>query len=189
MSEWKVHLTFEEGSSSKFWRARVQGGTLYVNFGRIGSSGQTQIKEMGSAAAAEKELEKLAVSKRKKGYEDAEAEAEAEEELEEEEEGGEEEEGEEEEEEEGEEEEGEEEEEEEKPRPKKAAAAAVEHVDLALRADGRKVDLRFTRQGASIRTVVVETYDDIDAAQQALARLVESMVGEGYKKVAARDDL
>ena len=176
MSEWKVHLTFEEGSSSKFWRARVQGGTLYVNFGRIGSSGQTQIKEMGSAAAAEKELEKLAESKRKKGYEDAEAEAEAEEELEEEEEGGEE-------------EEGEEEEEEEKPRPKKAAAAAVEHVDLALRADGRKVDLRFTRQGASIRTVVVETYDDIDAAQQALARLVESMVGEGYKKVAARDDL
>jgi predicted DNA-binding WGR domain protein len=185
MSEWRVHLTFEEGSSSKFWRARVQGGTLYVNFGRIGSSGQTQIKEMGSAAAAEKELEKLAESKRKKGYEDAEGEAEAEEaeELEEEEEGGEEEEGEEDE------EEGEEDEEE-KPRPKKVAAApAVEHVDLALRADGRKVDLRFTRQGASIRTVVVETYDDVEAAQQALGRLVESMIGEGYKKVAARDDL
>jgi predicted DNA-binding WGR domain protein len=188
MSEWRVHLTFEEGSSSKFWRARVDGNTLYVNFGRIGSAGQTQIKQLASAAVAEKELEKLAESKRKKGYEDAEAEGEEEEERDEEEGGEEEEEGGEEEEEDGGEEDGEEEEEE-KPRPKKVAGPAIEHVDLALRSDGRKVDLRFTRQGASIRTVVVETYDSPDEARSALERLTENMLGEGYKKVPTRETL
>ena len=43
MSDWTVHLEFEEGNSSKFWRARVEGKTLYVNYGKIGSAGQTQV--------------------------------------------------------------------------------------------------------------------------------------------------
>src|SRR5580700_10960712 len=71
MSDWTVHLEFEEGTSSKFWRARVEGKTLYVNYGKIGSAGQTQVKDFGDAAGATKEYDKLVKEKRKKGYADA----------------------------------------------------------------------------------------------------------------------
>jgi predicted DNA-binding WGR domain protein len=72
MSEsWEVSLQVVEGGSKKFWRARVEGGSLYVNFGRIGTGGQTQVKDLGSEPKARAELEKVAGSKRRKGYEDA----------------------------------------------------------------------------------------------------------------------
>lgn len=72
MSEsWEVSLQAVEGGSKKFWRARVDGGSLYVNFGRIGTGGQTQVKDLGSEAKARAELDKVAGSKRRKGYEDA----------------------------------------------------------------------------------------------------------------------
>src|SRR5438477_5669004 len=71
MSDWMVHLEFEEGTSSKFWRARVEGKTLYVNYGKIGSNGQTQVKDFGNPATAQAELDKLVREKRKKGYTDA----------------------------------------------------------------------------------------------------------------------
>ena len=71
MSEsWEVSLQLVDGSSKKFWRARVEGSTLYVNYGRIGTNGQTQVKELGSEDKARKELDKVAGSKRKKGYAD-----------------------------------------------------------------------------------------------------------------------
>lgn len=72
MSEsWEVSLAVIEGGSKKFWRARVEGGSLYVNFGRIGTGGQTQVKDLGTEPKARAELEKVAGSKRRKGYEDA----------------------------------------------------------------------------------------------------------------------
>src|SRR5438105_3821608 len=71
MSDWTVHLEFEEGTSSKFWRARVEGKTLYVNYGKIGANGQTQVKDFGNPATAQAEFDKLVREKRKKGYTDA----------------------------------------------------------------------------------------------------------------------
>jgi predicted DNA-binding WGR domain protein len=72
MSEsWEVSLQVVEGGSKKFWRARVEGSSLYVNFGRIGTGGQTQVKDLGSEDKARAELDKVAGSKRRKGYEDA----------------------------------------------------------------------------------------------------------------------
>jgi len=71
MSNWDVHLEFEEGTSSKFWRARLEGRTLYINYGRIGSQGQTQPKDFPSPELARKEFDKLVAEKRKKGYVDA----------------------------------------------------------------------------------------------------------------------
>src|SRR5512144_2323581 len=71
MSDWTVELEFEEGTSSKFWRARVDGKTLYVNYGKIGSNGQTQIKDFADGGTAMKEFDKLVREKRKKGYVDA----------------------------------------------------------------------------------------------------------------------
>ena len=72
MSEsWEVSLQLVEGSSKKFWRARVEGGTLYVNYGRLGTTGQTQVKVLGAEPKARAELDKVAGSKRRKGYQDA----------------------------------------------------------------------------------------------------------------------
>ena len=70
MSDWQVHLEFADDGSNKFWRARVEGGTLYVNYGKIGTTGQTQVKELGPDGA-KKEFDKLVREKRKKGYADA----------------------------------------------------------------------------------------------------------------------
>jgi predicted DNA-binding WGR domain protein len=184
MSEWKVALSFSEGSSNKFWRARADGSTLYVNFGRIGSDGQTQIKEFPSEDAADKELAKLEREKRKKGYEDMDAAG-----------GG----GGEDEAEEAEAEDEDEEEEAPKAAPapgRKVGAAglvpkasAVEHADFALEADGRKIELRLSLDGSAVRTVVVDRYKNAADAQAEFKKLKEQMATDGYKKVPQRESL
>lgn len=70
MSNWDVNLVFIDEKSRKFWRARKEEGDLYVNWGRIGTDGQTQLKALGSPEACQQEYEKLVASKRKKGYVD-----------------------------------------------------------------------------------------------------------------------
>ncbi len=70
MSEWQVSLMFQDSKSNKFWRARCLGANLEVNFGRIGSQGQTQAKRYDSPEDAARELEKQAREKYKKGYVD-----------------------------------------------------------------------------------------------------------------------
>ena len=70
MSEWQVSLIFQDSKSNKFWRARCLGNNLEVNFGRIGSQGQSQAKRYDSPADAARELEKQAREKYKKGYVD-----------------------------------------------------------------------------------------------------------------------
>jgi predicted DNA-binding WGR domain protein len=69
--EWTVKLELDQGTSSKFWRARLEGSVLFVNFGQIGSTGQTQVRDFGSRAFAVREYEKLVRELRKKGYRDA----------------------------------------------------------------------------------------------------------------------
>ncbi|MGH1342070.1 MAG: WGR domain-containing protein [Nannocystales bacterium] len=70
MSEWNVELELVDDKSSKFWRAKTEGSDLIVNYGRIGTDGQTKTKSFGDAGGALAELEKGAGSKRKKGYAD-----------------------------------------------------------------------------------------------------------------------
>jgi predicted DNA-binding WGR domain protein len=72
MSDWTVELEFNDGSSKKFWRGRTDGSDFIVNYGRIGTDGQSKTKGMGSVDKANAELEKVANSKRKKGYDDVE---------------------------------------------------------------------------------------------------------------------
>jgi predicted DNA-binding WGR domain protein len=57
-----------EGSSSKFWEIAQEGSTYTVCFGRIGTNGQTQTKDLGSDAAAAAAVAKLIAEKTKKGY-------------------------------------------------------------------------------------------------------------------------
>ena len=44
------------------------GAQLTVRFGKLGAAGQTQVKDLGSEAAAQREAEKLIREKTKKGY-------------------------------------------------------------------------------------------------------------------------
>jgi len=170
MSDWTVHLEFEEGTSSKFWRARVDGKTLYVNYGKIGSAGQTQVKQLGDPDAAEAEYEKLIREKRKKGYADAGGEG-----------GGEkpasEQDG----------DAGNDDDEEEaapvrKPAPKAAAAAAPRTggTRLVLEAGNRKVETTLYLDGKTVRMEAVETYASPEAAKKAHERLKKTLAGEGY---------
>ena len=54
---------FVEGSSSKFWEAAVEGASLTVRWGRIGTDGQTQTKSFPTEAKAQTEHDKLVKEK------------------------------------------------------------------------------------------------------------------------------
>lgn len=57
-----------DGTSNKFWAIERTATGYKVTFGRIGTNGQTQVKEFGDAATAQKEHDKLVAEKVKKGY-------------------------------------------------------------------------------------------------------------------------
>ncbi len=57
-----------EGKSSKFWQIDLDGKKFTVNFGRIGTAGQTQTKEFPTEAKAQTEHDKLVKEKTGKGY-------------------------------------------------------------------------------------------------------------------------
>jgi predicted DNA-binding WGR domain protein len=192
MSDWTVHLEFEEGSSSKFWRARVEGKTLYVNYGKIGSNGQTQVKDFADPAAAKKEYDKLVAEKRKKGYvdpgaggspaddgdQDAESASGA-----------------------GAEDDESDDEDDDRPARKpasKRAPPAAKPAAVAPRAapatpssapghhlvldvGGRKVETTLYLNGNTLRMDSHETYPSSEAASKAFERLKRLLAGEGYQ--------
>lgn len=177
MSDWQVHLEFEEGNSSKFWRARVDGKTLYVNYGKIGATGQTQVKEFPSTDGAQKEFDKLVREKRKKGYADAGGGGgdDADEDDDDAEDDDEDEDG-----------------DDEAPAPKKksglaalAAAAAADDDDegelFTLTAGKKKIEARVILDGKTVRMNTVEHYESAEAAKKALDRLKKNLAAEGYK--------
>jgi predicted DNA-binding WGR domain protein len=59
---------FSEGSSNKFWEIELDGTSFTTTYGRIGTEGQTSLKEFDSEEAAAREYEKLVAEKVKKGY-------------------------------------------------------------------------------------------------------------------------
>lgn len=182
MSDWTVQLEFEEGTSSKFWRARVEGKTLYVNYGKIGAAGQTQVKTLADHAAAVAEYDKLVREKRKKGYVDAGAGGDGG--------GG----GDEDEDADREEDAEDAEEEEEAARPKRkgrgAAAAAApapaarpaDGLRMVLEAGGRRVEVHLALDGKSVRMDAVEGHGSPEAAKKAYERLRKTLTGEGYRE-------
>ena len=52
----------------KFWAVKLDGATLTVKFGKIGTDGQEKAKDFADEAAAKKEYDKLVAEKTKKGY-------------------------------------------------------------------------------------------------------------------------
>lgn len=63
-------FTFGEGNSNKFWRIGAAESDVTVNFGRIGTQGQTMTKTMDSPEQAAREVEKLIAEKLRKGYQE-----------------------------------------------------------------------------------------------------------------------
>jgi predicted DNA-binding WGR domain protein/very-short-patch-repair endonuclease len=70
-SETVRELRFEQGNSRKFWRASLRDNELSISYGRIGSSGQTVMKQFDSPERALREMDKLVGEKLRKGYVDA----------------------------------------------------------------------------------------------------------------------
>ncbi|MGF1425324.1 DUF4132 domain-containing protein [Kitasatospora sp. LaBMicrA B282] len=54
--------------SEKFWEAAVEGASIRVRYGRIGTEGRVQVKELASTEAAEAQFGKLVREKERKGY-------------------------------------------------------------------------------------------------------------------------
>jgi uncharacterized protein (TIGR02996 family) len=64
-------FTCVDGKSSKFWNIDLQGCRFTLQYGKIGSSGQSQVKEFPNEAAALKAHDKLIAEKLGKGYTEA----------------------------------------------------------------------------------------------------------------------
>jgi predicted DNA-binding WGR domain protein len=63
-----AQLVFKEGNSNKFWHISLTGSETTVVYGRVGTSGQTQKKNHGTAAKARTFFDKMVAEKTKKGY-------------------------------------------------------------------------------------------------------------------------
>jgi predicted DNA-binding WGR domain protein len=59
---------FSEGSSNKFWEIKLDGSSFTTTYGKIGTPGQTTLKQWKDAAEAKKEYDKVVHEKTKKGY-------------------------------------------------------------------------------------------------------------------------
>jgi predicted DNA-binding WGR domain protein len=59
---------FSEGTSNKFWEIWSDGSEVHTRYGKIGTAGQTTVKDEGDDAKAAKLYAKLVAEKTKKGY-------------------------------------------------------------------------------------------------------------------------
>ncbi len=69
----KRYFEFSEGTSNKFWEVWVEGSNVLTRYGKIGATGQTTTKDMGSPAAAQQLHDKLVKEKTGKGYQEKKA--------------------------------------------------------------------------------------------------------------------
>jgi len=70
-----MRLEYRSDSSQKFWEPRINGNILEVHFGKIGTDGQTHVKEFSSPEEARIEYNNLVCQKLAKGYKPAPGEA------------------------------------------------------------------------------------------------------------------
>lgn len=59
---------FTEGTSNKFWAISVTGASHTVQYGKVGTDGQTKTKTFDDPAAARAAADKLIAEKTGKGY-------------------------------------------------------------------------------------------------------------------------
>jgi len=164
MSEWDVNLEFVEGTSTKFWRARVEGKTLFINYGRVGTPGQTQPKDFPSHELARREFDKLLAERRKKGYVDAGRGSAAdvdEDEVND---------------------DREPDDEDDDDVSAIVAPATVQSVHMRLETGSRRVEATLYLDGNTVRMASAETYESPEAARNAHEKLKRLLAAEGYKE-------
>ncbi len=59
---------FVAGNSAKFWEVSQDGASVTVRFGRLGTDGQAQSKQLPSPLAAQRHVDKVVGQKLAKGY-------------------------------------------------------------------------------------------------------------------------
>ena len=64
----KRYFEFVDAISSKFWEVWVENTSLSIRFGKIGTTGQTTIKDVPTTTAADEARDKAIAQKIKKGY-------------------------------------------------------------------------------------------------------------------------
>ena len=64
----KRAFIYQDDKSHKFWNIEINGSDLTVNFGKVGTAGQTQTKSLADTAAAGAHADKLIDEKNEKGY-------------------------------------------------------------------------------------------------------------------------
>lgn len=64
----KRYFTYKDEKSDKFWSIEIQGLLVTVVFGKIGTAGNTNVKEYFKEEDAKKDADKLIQEKLKKGY-------------------------------------------------------------------------------------------------------------------------
>jgi predicted DNA-binding WGR domain protein len=62
------YFELQDNKSAKFWEITTDGTAVTVRYGKIGTNGQSQTKELADAAAAAKHVAKLVAEKTGKGY-------------------------------------------------------------------------------------------------------------------------
>jgi len=68
-------FVFQDFKSQKFWSVDVEGVNVTVNYGRLGTDGQTQVKTFDTPEKAQAQAERLIAEKTKKGYVETQEEA------------------------------------------------------------------------------------------------------------------
>jgi predicted DNA-binding WGR domain protein len=71
----KRYFEYKDAKSKKFWEVSVTGKKVNIRYGKIGTDGQTSLKELSTPAEAKAHAEKQAAGKVKKGYKEAKAKA------------------------------------------------------------------------------------------------------------------
>ncbi len=61
-------FVFQDFKSQKFWSIDIEGNSFTVNYGKLGTEGQSQVKTFSSPEETEKQANKLIAEKTKKGY-------------------------------------------------------------------------------------------------------------------------
>ena len=67
----KRYFEYKDAKSKKFWEVSVSGKKVHIRYGKIGTDGQTSLKELSTPAEAKAHAEKQAAGTVKKGYKEA----------------------------------------------------------------------------------------------------------------------
>jgi len=67
----KRYFEHKDANSKRFWEVSVSGKKVNIRYGKLGTDGQTSLKELSTPAEAKAHAEKQAAGKVKKGYKEA----------------------------------------------------------------------------------------------------------------------